>query len=113
MKKLLLALLLFIIVGGGSAAGSYFVTKHYTYKTAYAKGKSIAWQSGYNKGHAAGLAEVGPRIEDDEQKLADMRNQYNTLLNQVKAYVPQQSSAIHCASSSYGINNQFTNTNCY
>jgi hypothetical protein len=85
-------------------------------------GKKIAWQVGYDKGHHDGLAENGPRINDDESKLANVTSQYNqlsdnynNLRNAIIKYAGtagsyQPSTHISCTSNDIG---SYTFTNCY
>lgn len=87
-----------------------------------AKSKSASsWQAGYNKGHTDGLAEVQPRISDDETRLSSitdkynqLSDQYNQLRNAVIQYVGastyQPSKHLSCTSNAIG---SYTYTNCY
>ena len=99
--------------------GTFLFTKDY-----YTRAGNAKWQAGYDKGHSAGLAEVGPRIADDEAKLAQMNDKYNslvadynslrdTVLRYVSSTQYQSKQPIHCTSYSYGLDSAFTSTNCY
>lgn len=92
-----------------------------SFKAGYARGRNISWQQGYDKGHSDGLAEIGPRLADDEQKLGSLRDQYNNLAddyNELRSNVTNYINAnqykavqrISCTSSSLG---SYTYTNCY
>lgn len=74
--------------------------------------QDISWQAGYDKGHDAGLAEVGPRISDDETKLGNIRSSYNDLVGQLKMEFPRESTNLSCLSGSYDGVLDFTTIQC-
>lgn len=116
MKAILVTLTIIVVCGVGF--GSY----EYGHIQGTKTGKNLGWQSGYDKGHQAGLAEVGPRISDDESKLSTMADQYNQLsdnYNNLRNAIIQYagtagsykvSTRISCTSNSLG---GYTYTNCY
>lgn len=102
---------LFLISGVALGVWSVQYNKH----TVSANEKIIkdsSWQVGYDKGHDAGLAEVGPRIDDDETKLVATRTLYNDLVGELKATIPGQSTALHCIGSGYDSTGNFQAVAC-
>lgn len=116
MKVIMVVLSAIVICG--VVFGSY----EYGHTKGVNTGKNLGWQKGYDKGHYDGLAEVGPRISDDETKLSNMTSQYNQLsdnYNNLRNAIIQYagtagsykaSTHISCTSNDIG---NYTYANCY
>ena len=102
MRKILIILGVVVLIAG-ACTGTFFLTRHHTFAEAYSKGKTIGTKVGYSKGYSKGHSDG-----------------YNSGWNAGKGAksfsVAQQPSTSttpkHCTSFTYGIENQFTDTDC-
>lgn len=80
-----------------------------TFKTAYAAGKNTGYKTGqkigYSKGYDAGWGR-------ERQLLAPNASSSYQSLSPATAAPATVVSPTHCTSTTYGINGQFTSTNC-
>lgn len=113
-KNIVLIIVIVVCVCASSLGGYYFGNSQ-----GVVKGKQL--QSSQDK---ADKDEISNRLVNQAQNsidLTDRYNQlsdkYNTLISAIAKYVSttqyQAVTHISCSSMTYGINNQFTNTNCY
>jgi hypothetical protein len=100
MKRLLLVLGVVLLITSG-AIGTFFATRHYTFKSAYATGhkagQDVGFKSGYKKGYDSGW-DKGKNAKDF-QPVYPIPN--TTPTNQ----------SIHCTSSNFGGSTTYTDCN--
>jgi len=78
---------------------------------------NAGYADGYNRGHDIGYADaqkdyVPPKTYFFEYQ--NLQNKYNSLVNDYNALArTPKYQPLNCTSTTYGINNQFTSTNCY
>lgn len=110
MKRLLF-ISLFVLVLVGCCSGTYFLTKHLTFANAYSTGKDMGYKQGYKRGNT-----IGYKNGTNDQKNKKVYqpydfDAYNSGYSAGVASVPTSTST-HCTSMTYGIESQFTSTNC-
>lgn len=100
-----------VLLIAGCSAGTFFATRHYAFAAAYSKNTKAAYQQGYNKGHTEGYVKA---TQDDSNLqgcgIACPKSQPAAkTTSPAPVYIAPQ----HCTSSTYGSEDQFTNTDCY
>lgn len=112
-KENLIALVILLLIGG--FVGSYYFGHH----LGFAKGYSIGYSAGgsYANADAATISSLNTANTNLQNQYNNLSSNYNTLRDAIIKYVGsttyQPAPQLHCTSVKYGINNQFTSTNCY
>lgn len=86
-----------------SCASTFLLTKHFISKSSYDKGYASGYDKGHKDGYYNGLsANTDPLSPPTKQEPAPQ------ITTPVVVTPPT-----HCTSTRYGINNQFSSTDCY
>jgi hypothetical protein len=106
MKKMLVMLGILVLISI-AALGTYFATKHYTFKSAYIKGHNAGQDVGYKRGYKKGY-DIG---WDKGKNTEDFHFQpLYSIPNPTPPTSPSNQS-FNCTSSNYGGSTTYTNCN--
>lgn len=109
-------------------AAAFIISIYATAYGAFYQGLDVGRSGAYDRGHAKGLAEGKADNEAAIALLSDKNNSlqtdynklvedYNSLYKQATSYINtaqfQSRQPLHCSSTTYGTDFQYTSTNCY
>lgn len=117
MWKRVLIITLLVVAIIGPATGTYFITKHYTFKSAYANGTAVGYKTGTTAGNKKGYSKGYDDGWARERHILDpsASGGYQSIFSTqtaAPAAAPTVTAPTYCTSTTYGSEDQYTSTDC-